>query len=69
MEFAKRSIPSVQNAGWSILNWCAATTISRAGFYNLAHRPECVKIGRRTVVVESPQAYLERIAAAQKEAA
>jgi len=51
-----------QPAGWNIPTWCIATSISRAGFYLLAHRPRTVKLGRRTVVIESPQQYLERIA-------
>ena len=49
-------------AGWSISNWCSATTISRASFYLLAQKPKTVKLGRRTVVIESPQDYLQRIA-------
>ena len=49
-------------AGWNIPNWCAATSISRASFYLLAHKPQTVKLGRRTVVIESPQSYLQRIA-------
>ena len=48
--------------GWSITNWCRDTTISRASFYLLAQRPRTVKLGRRTVVIESPQDYLQRIA-------
>ena len=49
-------------AGWSIPNWCALTSISRAGFYVLTHRPKTVKLRRRTVVIESPRDYLHRIA-------
>ena len=49
-------------AGWNIPTWCAATSISRASFYLLTHKPQTVKLGRRTVVIESPQSYLQRIA-------
>ena len=49
-------------AGWNVPDWCAATSISRASFYLLAQKPRTVKLGRRTVVIESPQAYLQRIA-------
>lgn len=53
---------TVAPAGWNIPNWCAATSISRASFYLLALRPRTVKLGRRTVVIESPKDYLQRIA-------
>lgn len=62
----------VSQAGWNISGWCAATSISRATFYTLTLKPRTVKIGRRTVVIESPQAYLARIAGlkeSQREAA
>ncbi|MCA3029711.1 MAG: hypothetical protein ING66_14080 [Rhodocyclaceae bacterium] len=65
---SENEIPKT-GVGWSIQNWCAATSISRASFYLLALRPETVKLGRRTVVIESPAAYLARIASLQKEAA
>lgn len=55
----RRNIP----AGWGIREWCKATSISRASFYLLAHKPRKVKLGRRTIVIESPQDYLQRIAA------
>jgi hypothetical protein len=58
-----------QAAGWTIPAWCEATSISRASFYLLAQRPETVKLGRRSVVIESPAAYLARIASLQKVAA
>ena len=53
---------SISRAGWSIPEWCTATSISRASFYLLTHKPQTVKLGRRTVVIESPQSYLQRIA-------
>jgi hypothetical protein len=64
-----RNIPEAPTAGWTIPAWCEATSISRASFYLLAKRPETVKLGRRTVVIESPATYLARIASLQKEAA
>ncbi|MCA3002794.1 MAG: hypothetical protein ACK5RJ_13955 [Burkholderiales bacterium] len=63
------STPTAQAAGWTIPDWCASTSISRASFYLLAQRPRTVKLGRRTVVIESPDAYLQRIADTQLEAA
>lgn len=53
---------SPEPAGWAIRDWCMATNISRASFYLLAVRPGRVKLGRRTIVIESPQDYLHRIA-------
>lgn len=58
-----------QAAGWNIPNWCNATSISRASFYLLADKPRKVKLGRRTVIIESPEAYLQRVAESQLEAA
>lgn len=60
---------SKESAGWSITSWCQATSISRATFYTLFQKPRTVKIGSRTVVIESPREYLARIAEAQREAA
>lgn len=50
------------SGAWSIKDWCQATTISRASFYQLEAKPESVKLGRRTIVIESPESYLRRIA-------
>lgn len=69
MEQEKATNAAPQLAGWSITNWCGATSISRASFYLLARKPRTVKLGRRTVVIESPQSYLQRISEAQLEAA
>jgi hypothetical protein len=57
------------NVGWRIPEWCSAISISRASFYLLRHPPGCVKIGARTVVIESPAEYLNRLAEQQKGAA
>lgn len=69
MEQEKTANAAPQLAGWSIATWCGATSISRASFYLLARKPRTVKLGRRTVVIESPQIYLQRIAESQLEAA
>jgi hypothetical protein len=52
-------------AGWCIPQWCEATSISRASFYLLVQKPKLVKLGARTVIIESPHAYLQRIATTQ----
>ncbi len=54
-----------QRAGWPIPDWCYQVGICRAGFYNLAIPPDSVKLGKRRIVRESPDAYLARIAEAQ----
>lgn len=56
-------------AGYSIPDWCAAVGISRASFYNLPSelQPKSVKLGRRHIVTEKPEAYLERVSAAQQD--
>ena len=67
--YQKQSFANTQNAGWDIARWCEAISVSRASFYLLAQKPKSVKLGRRHVVIESPQAYLQRIAEVQSEAA
>lgn len=62
-------VPDSAVAGWRIVNWCEAISIARPTFYTLVNRPKTVKIGRRTIVIESPQAYLQRIADTSLEAA
>lgn len=52
----------LSKAGWSVPEWCESATISRATFYLLSTKPQLVKIGRRTIVIESPESYLRRIA-------
>lgn len=58
-------------AAWSIDEWCSAVAFSKAKFYNLAshQRPATVKIGAQQRVIESPEAYLARLAEAQTEVA
>lgn len=67
METLHTNSPST--AGWALRDWCAGTTIARATFYTLKHKPRTVKLGRRTIVIESPQAYLARMEQAQKDSA
>lgn len=53
--------PTEAQVGWSIEEWCNATTICRASFYLLKTRPHLVKLGRRTIITEAPADYLARI--------
>jgi len=57
-------------AGWSIPSYCEACNFSRATFYNLPAdlRPRSLKIGKRHIIIESPSAYLSRLAEAQEAA-
>ena len=66
---AKGLTANDQKVGWSISEWCAAITICRAGFYLLKRKPKRVKLGRRQIITESPEAYLQHIAGTQSEAA
>ena len=54
-------------AGFTVEEWCDAVTISRSAFYMLADnlRPAQVKVGHRRIIVESPDAYLRRLAGLQ----
>ena len=56
---------SIEAAGFAISDWCESTDISRALYYTLPpeQQPESVKVGRRRIIIESPDAYLRRIAA------
>ena len=58
----------VPQAGYSIPAFCKAISISRATFYNLLGdlRPRSVRLNKRLVIIESPQDYLNRLAAAQQ---
>lgn len=53
--------------GFSIAQWVGQVGISRAGFYRLKGEaaPALLKVGRRALVIESPTAWVSRIAAAQ----
>ncbi len=54
----------IQQAGWSIPEWCRAVGISRASYYNLppGQQPRTAHIGRRHIVIEAPADFLNRIA-------
>ena len=60
--FESNNAYSISRAGWKIPEWCAAIGISRASFYLLARKPKTIKLGRRTVVIEPPGKYVQRIA-------
>lgn len=49
---------------WRIANWARAVGISRAGFYLIPTDclPRLVKIGTRTIILEEPADWLERMA-------
>jgi len=69
-ESAKRAAaaPSViQKTGWTIKDFCASIGISVAKFYILPadQKPRTVKLHGRVIVIESPEAYLSRMAAEQ----
>jgi hypothetical protein len=54
-----------ERAAWNIPEWSAALDLGRSTFYTLKIRPRCIKVGKRTLVVESPADYARRIAALQ----
>lgn len=60
---ARAILPPPERAGWSVEEWCAAIPIGRTLFYDLPAilAPRVIKIRARTVVVESPTSWLERI--------
>jgi hypothetical protein len=51
-------------AGWRLDRWCAATSLSRACFYNLEGEsaPASTTVGGRRIITESPKDWLQRIA-------
>lgn len=62
----KQHMPE-NRAGYDIKTWCGAVSISRASFYTLPAnlRPRTVKLGKRHIVIEAPENYLNRMAALQ----
>lgn len=56
--------PELKVAGFAIGPWCRAAGYSRATFYNLPVelRPHSVKVGKRHIIRETPEAYLARLA-------
>lgn len=59
--------PAVQKAGFSIREFCTSVGFSVAKFYILPadQKPRCVKLHGRVIVIESPDAYLARMAELQ----
>lgn len=53
-----------KRAGYHLKPWCKSTGICPATFYNLPdeQRPQSVLIARRRIIIESPEAYLQRMA-------
>lgn len=64
---AAASNPVVNRAGWSIKDFTASVGISVAKFYILSadQKPRTVKLHGRVIVIESPDAYLSRMAELQ----
>ena len=62
--------PAVPKAGWRISQWCASVGISRPLYYTLQQelRPRVVRLRGVPIIAESPDDYLQRIAALQAEA-
>ena len=50
-------------AGWHVDPWCRSAGVSRVTVYTLPpdQRPESIKIGRRRLIIESPDAWLRRV--------
>jgi predicted DNA-binding transcriptional regulator AlpA len=68
------AVPDSQKAGWNMPEWCKGAGVSKSTVYNWityerTHggdiAPRRVKIRGRTIIVESPAAYLARIHATQ----
>ncbi|MCA3099732.1 MAG: hypothetical protein INH00_18325 [Rhodocyclaceae bacterium] len=61
-------ISAPMRVGFGLTEWCELTSISRPKLYTLPAdlRPKAIKIGRRTIIIEAPADYLQRIAAAQE---
>jgi len=50
---------------WSIAEWCHGARVSPGFFYKekrLGRGPRTADLGRRTLVIESPREYCERLA-------
>jgi predicted DNA-binding transcriptional regulator AlpA len=58
-------------AGFRIKEFSKACGFSRSAFYNLPddQKPKLVKIGRATVIIETPAEFLQRLALTQQIAA
>lgn len=54
-----------QRAAWKIADWCAALEIGKSTFYTLSMPPRSIKIGKLHKIIETPAAYVQRIAQMQ----
>jgi hypothetical protein len=54
----------VDRAGWPLRAWCASANVSPATFYAMPKetKPASVKIGKRRIIIEAPDAWLRRMA-------
>jgi hypothetical protein len=61
------TVMASQKSGRDLASWCNEIGCTRAFIYGLPEnqKPRTVKIGRRRFVLETPQEYLERMAATQ----
>ena len=49
---------------YTVPEWCLGARISRALFYKLETKPRMTKLGKRTIIYESPAGFLERVGGA-----
>ena len=54
---------STSRAAWTVEEFAEGARIHRATFYKIPAelRPASIKIGKRTVIIESPAAWLARV--------
>ena len=59
------AIQGSTQAGYDRREWCRGAKIGASTLYTLAEsdRPRSVKIGKRTIIIEAPADWLERMAA------
>ena len=56
--------PPAQRAGYEVNEWCSIAGFGRALLYRLlgdGRGPRAVKIGRKTLIVETPAEFLARV--------
>jgi hypothetical protein len=65
--FGSKQPARIERAGWNVADWCRSAGVGRTTFYKLqgAMRPECVTVGTRRIVRESPKDWLARMAQRQ----
>ncbi len=66
---AKKTAESAARATWNVPDWCAALGLGRSTYYTLTVPPRHIKIGKRHLIVESPEDYARRMAELQETAA